>query len=206
MTTKEFVSLEKNLLTELPGFAIKGPLMFIPPAKRLLRGISFEGSSFDKTSFYVAMFVMPLCVPTSYLYFNFGNRVRRKEGADRWNMGGMPNVVTELGSALKLQAMPFLSRVESLLDFVDEARSSSGNHTPRAIAFALARAGQISQAVGVLDQLFSQLDLNVAWQRKIGDQSKALRAKLVTSPIEAQQQLEAWEIESVRNLGLEGFR
>jgi hypothetical protein len=115
-------------------------------------------------------------------------------------------VVTELGSALKLQAMPFLSRVESLLDFVDEARSSSGNHTPRAIAFALARAGQISQAVGVLDQLFSQLDLNVAWQRKIGDQSKALRAKLVTSPIEAQQQLEAWEIESVRNLGLEGFR
>jgi hypothetical protein len=51
LTTREFVSLEKSLLPELPGFAIKGPLMFIPPAERLLRGISFEGSSFDKTSF-----------------------------------------------------------------------------------------------------------------------------------------------------------
>ena len=100
MTTKEFVSLEKSLLPEFPGFAIKGPLMFIPPAERLLRGISFEGSSFDKTSFSVSMFVMPLCVPTKHLYLNFGNRVRHKGGGDRWNME-MPNLVTELGSRVE---------------------------------------------------------------------------------------------------------
>lgn len=205
MTTKEFVSLEKSLLPEFPGFAIKGPLMFIPPAERLLRGISFEGSSFDKTSFSVSMFVMPLCVPTNHLYLNFGNRVRHKGGGDRWNME-MPNLVTELGTALKLQAIPFLSRVDSLLGFVEVAKSFSGKpHTPKAIAFALARAGQNSQAVEVLDQLLSQLDLNVAWQREIADQAKALRAKLVANPVEAQQQLEAWEAETVHNLGLDGF-
>ena len=70
MTTKEFIALEKSLLPDLPDFAVKGPLMFIPPAERLLRGISFEGSSFDKTSFYVTVFVMPLCIPTKHLYFN----------------------------------------------------------------------------------------------------------------------------------------
>ena len=87
MTTKEFVSLEKRLLPELPGFAIKGPLMLIRPVECMLRGISFEGSSFDKTSFYVTMFVMPLCVPTNHLYLNFGSRVRRAEGGDRWSIG-----------------------------------------------------------------------------------------------------------------------
>jgi hypothetical protein len=118
----------------------------------------------------------------------------------------MPNLVTELGTALKLQAMPFLSRVDSLLGFVEVAKSLSGNpHTPKAIAFALARAGQISQAVEVLDQLLNQLDLNVAWQREIADQAKAMRAKLVANPVEAQQQLEAWEAETVHNLGFDGF-
>ena len=205
MTTKEFILLEKSLLSELPVFAIKGRLMFIPHTELILRGISFEGSSFDKTSFYASMFVMPLCVPTNHLYFNFGNRIRKENGADRWNVA-MPNLVTELGSALKLQAVPFLSRIESLLDFVEVAKSFSGNpHTPKAIAFALARAGQNSQAVEVLDQLLSQLDLNVAWQREIADQAKALRAKLVTNPIEAQQQLDAWEAETVHNLGLDDF-
>jgi hypothetical protein len=130
VTTREFVSLEKSLLPEFPGFVIKGPLMFIPPAESLLRGISFEGSSFDKTSFYVTVFIMPLCVPMRFLYFNFGSRVRLRGGGDRWN-AGMPNLVTELSHALKLQAVPFLSRVESLLHFVDVAREFSGNpHTP----------------------------------------------------------------------------
>lgn len=205
MTTKEFISLEKSLLPELPGFAIKRTVMFIPPVERLLRGISFEGSSFDKTSFYVNTFMMPLCRPANHLYLNFGDRVRKKEGADRWNIT-KPDVVTELTAALKLQAVPFLSRVESLLDFVEIAKSPPSNQRSlEAIAFALARAGQIIQAVEVFDQLLNQVDLNVGWQRDLGDQAKALRDKLVANPIEAQQQLEAWEAETVHNLGFDDF-
>lgn len=207
MTTKEFVSLEKGLLPKLPGFAIKGPLMLIPPVVSLLRGISFEGSS-DKTSFYVNVFVMPLCVPTNYIYYNFGNRVRHVGGGDRWSIG-MPKLTAELGEALKLQAVPFLSRAESLLDFVEMAKAKefSGNrHTPNAIAFALARAGQTGQAISVLDELSSHLDPNVAWQREMADRARALRAKLVADPADAQKQLEAWEAETVLNLRLEDFR
>jgi hypothetical protein len=85
MTTKEFVSLEKCLLLELPGLALERALMFIPPAAPILRGISFEGSSFDKTSFSVTMFVMLLCVPTKHLHLGFANGVRHKGGGDRWS-------------------------------------------------------------------------------------------------------------------------
>jgi cytochrome c-type biogenesis protein CcmH/NrfG len=120
----------------------------------------------------------------------------------------MPDLVLQLGTALRQQAMPFLSRVESLLGFIEEAKSFSyGNpHTPNSIAFALARAGHTAQAVDVFRQLLNQVDLNVAWQREIADQAKALQAKLAANPAEAQEQLEAWETETIRNLGLESFR
>jgi hypothetical protein len=205
MKTKEFIAIEKSLLTDLPGFAIKGSMMVMCPVKHVLRGFCFEGSDFDKTSFYVYFFALPLCVPTKHLYFNFGDRLR-SDGGDNWNVND-PNLLAKLGAAIRREAMPFLSRAESLLGFVEIARSFSyaNPHTPMAIAFTLARAGRINEAISVLDQLLPQLNLKVAWQSEIADQAKALKAKLVANPSEAQQQLEAWEAESARNLGLEGF-
>ncbi len=206
MRTKEFVSLERQLLSELAGFSIKGPLMFIAPVTSLLRGISFEPSAFDKTSFYVDKFIMPLCVPTRYLNFNFGDRVRESGGSDCWS-SDMPNLISELTTALKQQAVPFLTSVKSLLHFVELAQSCSDNpHTPKSIAFALARAGRIEEAINVIDKFLPQLDLTVAWQKDIAELSSFLRIKLVTDPAETQQQLAAWEAESVHNLGLDEFR
>jgi len=206
MKTREFVAIEKQLLPELPGFAVKGSLMFARPVKEILRGIYFAGSDFDKTSFYVNVFALPLCDPTTHLYFNFGSSLRIA-GGDRWNSND-PDVLADLGAAIRRDAVPFLSRAESILGFVELAKSSStGNpHTPKAIAFALARAGRVDEAVNVIDKLLPELDLEVKWQSEIADIAKALRAKLLSNPSTARQQLESWEAESVRNLGLEGFR
>ena len=207
MKRADFVALEKKLLPALPDFTYKGALVFVPPVQTILRGVWFEGSSFDKSSFYAQFFVMPLCVPTEHLYGNFGNRVRLKGGADRWN-NETPNLVDELSDALRMQAVPFLSRAKTLLDFAEMASSFSFSnpHTPRAIGFALARAGRTSEAVHVLDQLLAQIDRKVPWQMEIANQSTYLRDQLIGDPAEAQRQLETWEIETVRNLGLEEFR
>lgn len=205
MTKKQLVAIAKSVLPELPGLSIKESLMFIPPVDGVLCGLNFDGSSFDKTSFYVDMFVMPLCVPTTHLYFNFGSRIRNNNGSDRWSIE-TSDFNVELALALKLQAVPFLSRTSSLIDFIETAKSFSGNpHTTRAIAFSLARTGNISKAIEILNQLLNQLDLNVAWQRDMADQVKTLRSKLLTDPTEARLQLEAWEAETVQNLGLAEF-
>src|ERR1700730_11760587 len=120
MKTKEFVAIEKALLPELPDFAIKGSMMLMRPVEYVLRGICFEGSDFDKTSFCVNVFALPPCVPTKHLYFIFGSRLRIA-GADRWNAND-PDVIAELGEAIRRDAMPFLmpflSSAESLLGFV----------------------------------------------------------------------------------------
>jgi hypothetical protein len=205
MTTKEFVALGKSLLPELPGFAVKRSLMFIPPVKCVLRGINFDGSSFDKRSFSVTAFALPLCVPTKHLYLNFGARVRHKGAGDRWSMG-MADLREELATALKLHAIPFLSRVESLYGFVEVARSYSGNpHTLRAIAFSLARLGETGEAIKGLDQLLGKIDPGVMWQREIADSARLLKSQLVSDPATAKELLKNFETETVKNLGLAEF-
>jgi polygalacturonase len=61
--------------------------------KHALRGLYFEGSSFDGKSFYVWTFVLPLFVPTKHVSFNLGKRLRALGGADRWNAGCAERVI-----------------------------------------------------------------------------------------------------------------
>jgi hypothetical protein len=75
-----------------------------------------------------------------------------------------------------------------------------------AIAYALARAGDVAQAAMALDQLVGLLDEKVPWQCEMADRARALKSQMVSNPADVQRQLEAWEAESVHNLGLEVFR
>ncbi|MGA2280263.1 MAG: hypothetical protein ABSG80_08175 [Verrucomicrobiota bacterium] len=202
MTTKEFEKIGKALLPELPGFAVKGNLLLIPPATQILRGICFEPSGFDKKAFYVNVFILPLCVPTRHIYFNFGKRV-----GIGWNSNA-PNVLSELSMALKHEALPFLSRVKALHGFIELAKSFSSQNpnTPEAIAYAFARTGNMCKAVAMLDELTHLLDMKVPWQFEMAERADALRSQLLNDPASAQKQLEVWEAESVRNLGLEKYQ
>ncbi len=203
MKKKEIYNLEKQLLEYLPGFSLRGTIILLPPARPVLRGIAFDGSGFDKSSFTVTAFLLPLCVPTSHLYFNFGNRIRQPGGGDRWNMT-QSDLIADLGVALRHQAIPFLSHVTSLLDFVETAKtfSQANPHTRRAIAYSLARSGRITEAVEVLDQLFGQLDKAIPWQLALAGEARQLKTQLVAHPTEALRQFQTWELETEKNLGL----
>lgn len=120
MTTRQFIEVEEQLLAHLPGFRIKGKLMIQPPVDQLLHAISFE-RSINKGSFYVWRFVMPLCVPYHLVYYDFGKRVRDSLNREGWSHAS-PNLIEELASCLKADALPFFSKVETLLDFVELAR------------------------------------------------------------------------------------
>lgn len=204
VTKKEFVALENKLLPYLPGFSIRGTLMFLPPVKETVRGFSFEGSGFNKTSFYVNVFVLPLCVPTEHLYFNFGNRVRHDRGADGWSID-KPHLVEELGEALKRQARDFLGPIESLHDFVKVAKSFSlaNPHTRQAIAYALIRVGEFRKGRVALTELLRQMGPKTDWEREIAERAEALGRRLDVDPREGQQQLEQWEAQTAKTLGFD---
>lgn len=208
MKNKDFAELAKRLLPDLPGFTVKAPLMFIPPVAHTLRAICFEGSSFDAESFYVNFFFQPLFVPANHLSFTFGNRLRKAGGGDRWN-ADVPDIVRELGVALNRDAMPFLSPIKSPRDVAHAATSlrlPQNPHVQQAIAYALARAGDVDKSVAALDELTRLLDVKVPWQLEMFERASALKSQLLSDASGVQKQLEAWEAESVRNLGLEKFR
>lgn len=51
MKTKDFAALGRRLLPALPGFRVEGDMIFMHPIAHILRGICFDGSSFDAKLF-----------------------------------------------------------------------------------------------------------------------------------------------------------
>ncbi len=203
MTSRQLKSLQKVLLPEISQLEMEQSLLLVPNSERLLRAIHFESSSFDNDSFYVNYFILPYCVPTDHLYFNFGNRVRHN-GGDRWNIQ-TENLKQELIKALKEQALDILLKTNSLNEFVNLAKRhlfSANPHTPKTIALCLAREHRFPEALAVIHQLIPALDLKVPWQVEIRDLVSGLKSKIMNSPLAAIEQLEAWEKETLINLKL----
>jgi hypothetical protein len=204
MTTKEFVLLERRLQPNFPEFVIKGRLFFIPSVEHTLRAFSFEPSGFNKTVFYINAFYLPLCIPCKYLSFTFGKRLK----GTGWHADA-PNLESELVKAMQSE-VPFLRSLRTAKE-VAEAVAQSLKQNPRdpyrheAVAYMLARSGEIAEAVVALDRLMSVLDLTVSWQGEMADRALALKEKLIDAPTVAQRQLDDWQTETVRNLDLEGF-
>jgi hypothetical protein len=206
MITPKLVALEKQLALALPVLRVKKTLMLVPPVDKLLLGIWFDRSSHDNVSFSVTAFIMPLCIPAKHLGFTFGSRVRDKNGGDRWNIE-TSGLTGDLTAALKEQALPFLSKGDTLEGFIEIARSSPPTgRVLEGLAYALARSGKIEQAIDAFVRLTSMLDLSVGWQRELAEQARTFGAKLAENPVEAGQQLIYWEAETLNRLKLIEFR
>lgn len=207
MTNKDFAGLGKRLLPALPGFSVKGPMTFFCPVKDVLRGLYFEGSSFDGKSFYVWMFFLPLFAPAKHVNFNLGKRLREPSGGDRWN-ADTPSLIADLGAVVEREALPLLSGIESAEDMVKAATAFQNTRDPyaqQAIAYAWARSGEVMRADEELSRLLRLLDLKIPWQREMAERAETLKVRLA-NPADAQRQLQAWETETSQNLGLEKFR
>lgn len=219
MKKKEFEAIGNCLLPLLPGWAVKGQLLFMRPVGHTLRGICFN-RSIDPRTFYVEVFFQPLFVPLEHIALNTGWRLRAS-ASDSWNADN-PNLIVELGAKFKREVSPFLSRIQTPRDVAEAASSirkttgsveevaisfASGDPiNQQAIAFALARAGDVVEACYALERLTGLLDEEVIWQHKIADRARALGWQLRNDPAAAQKQLSIWENETSKNLGLEEFR
>ena len=207
MKTKDFVKLEEQLVEGLPSCSISGSTIVLCPVTQVLRGLSFEGSSFDSKRFFVWFFCLPLCVPTKHLYFNMGDRLRTSGGGDMWDARDR-DLLEELRHAISTQAVPHLSKVETLDEVVQVLASLPKPRDPykqQALAYALARISSLEEAEQALNDLLLQLDHKISWQGQLADRAEALLKCLKRSPTEAQEQLKKWEAQSIDALKLGGL-
>jgi hypothetical protein len=154
---------QKYISARLPGFSIKGHLIYADHFDLILRGYCFEDSAFEANAFNIYVFVQPLYSPFNYLWFNFGQRLNQfaKGGVDHWwtispeNEQQIMGVVTDLmcGPALK-----FLNRVTNPGDLVTEFQRRI-KETPNdfnvieAIAYSRILSGDYRNAYNSLEEL-----------------------------------------------------
>lgn len=204
MKKSDFARLGKVVMDGLPGFCIKGSLLFRCPFTWCVEGIHFDSASHDPLAFYVDIFLLPLCVPTQHLHVSFGTRVRRISGSDRWSAED-PSFSVELQQQIETSTSELFKEVKSPLEIavrIPAVNRGTQVVGEEATAFMYARGGDRVCALAALEALEMKLDPTAPWKREMLERVRHLQGLVRNSPVQAQQQLAAWEEETVQNLGL----
>lgn len=204
MTKKELERISKRLVAELPGFQAFGQMLFMTPLGSTLKALYFDRSH-DARRFYVQVLLEPLFVPVNVIGFNIGWRLGGE--CQAWDADS-PDLIADLSKAIKRDVLPFFSGIESAADVAGAARSLNRSDDPyvqQAIAYSLARAGDVEQANAELERLESMLSRDISWQRQLAERAERLRRMITQDEPAAQRQLSEWESESLTALGLSGI-
>lgn len=202
MKVKEFQLLCEELLANLPGYRCQGRLLVNTTDEHVLRGFCFEPSDFDRTSFYVNVFFLPLYVPTTHLYFTFGDRLR-DNGGDRWNVDD-PNLIGKLVNCIQSQGIPLLSGVRDPLGLAEVVQERFANsqdpYVLEAIAYSLLMGSDHVSAPAALDRLLAVLDPTVSWQNEMRLRAEQLKRLALD---DAKRLLANWELATRANLRIQ---
>jgi hypothetical protein len=213
MKTSDFNKLAREqLLPLLPGFEVAKGMVFAAPIGDLLRGFTFQGSSYDK-SFYLVAFVQPLYVPSDEEEPSFSERSPRFAGADEAR-DEIESFVTGPGSA-------FLSEIETPEDLAAWIEREETGHKPdpyalEALAYSLALARRTDDADRWLDvtvesaESYIRSDIEEGLYTKdeehplepVLERAAQVREALGTSEQKAIALLEQWREETADGLGL----
>jgi hypothetical protein len=213
MKTSEFDKLAREqFLPLLPGFEGAKGLLFEKPIGDLLRGFTFQGSSYDRTSFHLVAFVQPLYIPADEEMPTFSERSPRLAST---------NALDDIRSFIDGPGRKFLEGLRTPGDFADWLEREEAGHKPDPFALeALAYSGLLADRVDDAERWLEAAATSAdAYMRD--DVDEGLYAKDEEHPLQAVLQrtaqvrdaldsgaeeaialLERWREETARNLGL----
>lgn len=195
----------KLLIPELPGFAVKGHLIFRLPVGSLLRGFIFDSSGFSRETFNPDVFVQPLYVPNDYITMTLG---RRLLGVWKFRADD-ETLATKLLASMRKEGFPLLDELgspEKIASNAERLKSPENHYVRQAAAYSLALIGEDRQAIKRLDELLVMLREMGAgiqkWALKVHNEVANFRETLVSRPSEARKQLADWTEQTRQKLGL----
>ena len=210
MKQKEFAALYRRYLRDaLPGTAMRGTVLHLPPVGDLLTGCHFETSGFAKTDFVLHAFVDPLYVPFPALKLTYGYRLGWRQ--ERWFRLSEESEEEAMGEALRLiqaQALPLFERFRTAADFARHAKELiSDRENPNyveAVAYSHVLAGDYEQGragvARVLELKRAEDDL-LPFEREMVRRNEQFLLKLRDRPEEAVADLHGWRRETLRAIG-----
>jgi hypothetical protein len=213
MRTSEFNSLARERLRPLlPKYEVAAGLLFVAPIAELLRGLTFQGSSFDRSSFYLVAFVQPLYVPSDEEIPTFGERSLRFATTDARD---------GIESFVRGPARAFLERLKTPADLAEWLERTEKGHEPdpfafEALAYSLLLASRAQEAERWLEataesaSAYIRTDIEEGLYsedeehplRAVRERTAEVRTALAASTEDAIAILERWRQETARALGL----
>jgi hypothetical protein len=126
---------------------------------------------------------------------------------DTWNFDE-PELLAELGSALRVEALPFLSRVERPEDAARVAalqQKPQDFYVQQAVAYGFALGGDVERATIALDRLTLLLGEETEpyrWKQDLAQTVESLKNEVRDDLEAGQRRLEAWRRETAKHLGV----
>lgn len=199
----------------MEGFTAKKSLIYVADFKYFLKGLAVDSSAFTKTDFTIWAFILPLFVPTDILYFDFGARLGRVGGGNKWWEYSSENEVSifkDILSHIQIEALPFFDEVVTPWDFwqkyKEKIKPDSGDYQREACAYALVLAGEHEMAAALLEESIAVLEIatkedpSIPWIGWILERVRKIDRLLTEDPQKAVAQLDEWTQETLKNLGL----
>lgn len=181
----------------MSGFKLKDDLLYVSNFTYFLKGITFGGSAFSKTAFQVHAFVLPLFVPTEFLYFSYYPPAKR---GNWWEL--IPEkeeeVFGDIQNYLSSSVIPFFNQIHTPKDFWRKYP------TPKeASAYALLLSGNYKASQEMMQDFIELLDKDLReepirpWVGVVRDRVLRIKSLSQTEPSKAVAQLDDWTAEAI---------
>lgn len=204
--------LTRHVVGELPGFEVKGRLLFRAPIGDLLHFFSFDATS-DKNAFSIHVAVLPLYVPADHLHFSFGRQV-----GGWWDVSEAETpeaVMKRVVAYLQHEGVPFLELVPDAADFADgwillTDALPENPYVREPAAYSLLLGGRFEEAAEAVRDMYETeaADPDPHWPEVTAARAQRLERilrELDDDPQEAVDLLRMWRLESLANLKLLDF-
>jgi hypothetical protein len=218
MTTKEIATILEGAMPKDQPFAHVARMAVLTPVRGIVQGITFEKTR-DKDRMDILYFALPLCRPAVTWNFPYGAFLRQN-GRQDWLLRG-EGVPEALGERIRAEALPFLKFVDSFSALARFALSMpkagffplGRSRNEELLGYLYARMGDDVQARMHLGRMHTLIDEDrvladwvrdprLAWVKEMKERALVLERLLVEDAGGAQKQLELWEEETSRNLGI----
>lgn len=215
MKNAEFERLAKRyILPDLPGFTVKGKLIFEAPIGLILNGIIFQPSGWDKEKFRVEVFIQPLYIPYDSIIFLFGYdlcSLRNKVFGQHWWKvdAGINIVMTEILQRILADCLDWFGHFTSPVSVVNNNINTvapTDPHLLRAIAYSWIMCDnrmKADETIGVLlDKLYSY-DPSDEWVNATIKEVSSIRELLLVDSVKAKEQLLVYRKYTIEKLRLD---
>ena len=194
----------KYLIPQMPGFIVKGHLIFQAPVQMVFRGFIFDSSGFSAEAFHPEAFVQPLYVPSDHITMTLGERFLGawKFREDDKDLAGW------LLESMKSVGLPWfesLGTPENIAHTVESLKSPKNHYVRQAAAYSLAWIDEDKKAMQKLIELSAmliQMSNFQKWALNVHAEAVNLRAALFENLALAKAQLARWAEETRLKLGL----